>query len=350
MVSIERERPRMLTPREVLGHLDRYVIGQSRAKRALAIAAYNHHRRIAAIRADGTPGLLKKSNVLLMGPTGSGKTHLARHLAQVLDVPFVVVDATEYTEAGYYGRDVEQMITELLVAAGNDAERCAHGIVFVDEIDKIARRSHRANTGAGGRDIGGEGVQQALLKLLEGRELFVPLSRGPSLAGQDYASIDTTNILFICAGTFSGLHRDTGDRVVGFSVGGIGKDVGSKDRINHRALASYGMLEEFLGRLPIVVELEDLGEDDLLQILTVPPDSILTEYRELLALSEVRVNFAEDGLRGIVRHARRRGLGARGLRSVVEDVMADAMFEAPELPGAALTVDADYVARRLGGR
>jgi ATP-dependent Clp protease ATP-binding subunit ClpX len=344
MHRIERLRPEMLTPRAIHASLDRYVIGQDRAKRALAIAAYNHTRRVEAL-AHGEPSLLKKSNVLLIGPTGSGKTHLARHMAAVLDVPFTVVDATEYTEAGYYGRDVEQIVTELLTAANHDAGACGRGIVFIDEIDKIARRSHGAQTGAGARDIGGEGVQQALLKLLEGREIFVPLSPAPGLGPQEFTTVDTTNILFICAGTFSDIRRSGDDRNVGFTHGGGCHR--PESRLSHRALVNFGMLEEFLGRLPVIVELEPLSEDEMLQILTAPPDSIIREYRELLALNEVKVDFRDDGLRPIVRYAQKRGLGARGLRSVVEEVMADVMFDAPELTDRALTIDRSFVLERL---
>ncbi len=349
MHALERQRPRGLTPRDFYEHLDRFVIGQERAKRALAIAAYNHLRRVGRPegKADDAAGLLKKSNVLLIGPTGSGKTHLARHLASMLDVPFTVVDATEYTEAGYYGRDVEQIVTELLVAANHDADACRKGVVFIDEVDKIARRSHGVQTGAGARDIGGEGVQQSLLKLLEGREIFVPLSQAPGLGRQDFTVVDTTDILFICAGTFSDLRSARAaevDRQVGFGRSAAG---GAAPRLSHRDLCSYGMLEEFLGRLPVVVELEPLDEDQMLRILTVPPDSIVNEYRARLALDEVSVDFGEDGLREIVRFADKRGLGARGLRSVLEEVMADVMFDAPDLRQKSLRIDGEFVRERL---
>ena len=349
MPGIERRRPQnSLTPRDIFAHLDRYVVGQDRAKRALSIAAYNHVRRVQTRQTasdTASAGLLRKSNILMIGPTGSGKTHLARNLATVLSVPFAVVDATEYTEAGYYGRDVEQIVTEVLIAADHDAEACGRGIVFIDEIDKIARRTHGAQTGAGARDIGGEGVQQALLKLLEGREIFVPLSQTPALGRPDFTTVDTTDILFICAGTFSDLVRGDQERNVGFTR--RAETISNGHRLSHRDLCNFGMLEEFLGRMPIIVELDSLTEPEMLKILTVPPDSIMREYRERLALDAVSIEFKEEALRQIVRCAKKRGLGARGLRSVVEDVMADVMFDAPEMESKSLTIDADFVRSRL---
>lgn len=347
MHGLERPKPRVTTPREIHAHLSQFVIGQERAKRALAIAAYNHVRRVERRKSLDTSEarLLKKSNILMIGPTGSGKTHLARHLAGILDVPFAVVDATEYTESGYHGRDVEQIVTELLIAAGQDVESCSRGIVFVDEIDKIACRSHGAQTGAGGRDIGGEGVQQALLKLLEGREIFVPLSQAPGLSRPDFVTVDTTDILFICAGTFSGLKRDGRDRSVGFAARRGASCRGL--RVEPRELSAFGMLDELLGRLPVIVELDALSDTEMLQILTGPQDSIVREYRERLALEKQAVEFHPCALAEIVRYARERGLGARGLRSVFEEVMADVMFDAPECAAQNIDVDASYVREQL---
>jgi ATP-dependent Clp protease ATP-binding subunit ClpX len=335
----------LLTPRQIYERLDRYVIGQTRAKRAVSVAAYNHLKRCAHRRYK-RQSVLKKSNILLIGPTGSGKTHLARNLAEILSVPFTVVDATEYTEAGYYGKDVEVMVAELLFKSDHSIEETQRGIVFIDEIDKIARRSHGSRTGAGGRDIGGEGVQQSLLKLLEGREIFVPLNVTQHWNKHDFVQVDTTDILFICAGTFTDLHAGQGERSVGF--GTKGELSRSRRRISQRDLLEFGMLAEFLGRLPVVVELEALTAKELLAILTEPPDSLTREYRELLAIDEVELSFTEGALRELVGFAAEKRLGARGLRSILEEVMADLLFEAPERRGQKVTVDAKYVARRLG--
>src|SRR5450432_127631 len=242
------ERQAILTPRQIFEYLDRYVIGQERAKRTMAIAAYNHLKRCAQ-KTVGGKRLIKKSNVLLVGPTGSGKTHLARTLAQCMGVLFAVADATEYTEAGYYGKDVEVMIGELLHKAGEDVERAQRGIVFIDEIDKIARRSQGARTGAGARDIGGEGVQQSLLKILEGRESFVPLNVTQHWNKHDFVVVDTQDILFIAAGTFSDLRLYDESKTVGFGAGaaaGAGK--AESRRVTEKELLDYGLLAEFLGR------------------------------------------------------------------------------------------------------
>ena len=332
----------VLTPRRIFEHLDRYVIGQTRAKQALAVAAYNHQKRVAQRRLHAGP-LLRKSNVLLVGPTGSGKTHLARNLADVLEVPFTVVDATEYTEAGYYGKDVEVMVAELLFRANHAVEETQRGIIFIDEIDKIARRTGSARTGAGSRDIGGEGVQQALLKLLEGREIFVPLNVTQHWTKHDFVQIDTTDILFICAGTFTDLHRDRATRQLGFGS----SSRPSHERLGTSELIGYGMLAELLGRLQVVVELEPLGEDELVQVLTAPPDALAREYREVLALDGVELELADSALHALAHVALERGVGARGLRSVLEEVMAEVMFEAPERRGTHLVVDEAYVQGRL---
>jgi ATP-dependent Clp protease ATP-binding subunit ClpX len=343
MRPLERREIRPKSPREIYAYLDRYVIGQERAKRTVAVAAYHHLRRVAA-RVHARRGLLRKSNLLLIGPTGCGKTHIARKLAECLGVPFSVADATEYTEAGYYGKDVEVMVAELLFAANHSIEETQRGIVFIDEVDKIARRSHGARTGAGSRDIGGEGVQQALLKLLEGREIFVPLNVTQHWNRHDFVQVDTTDILFICAGTFSDLHAYGEARRVGF--GGDARRAPSA-RITHKDLLDYGMIAEFLGRLPVVVPLEELSEDELVRVLTEPPDSVVREYQERLALDEIRLSFTEPALRRVVRFAGRKGMGARGLRSILEEVLHDLCFEAPERRGEDVKVDERFVDERL---
>lgn len=333
------------TPREIHRELGRYVIGQERAKRAVAIAAYNHRKRIAA-RREGPVSLLKKSNLLLIGPTGSGKTHIARQLAKVLDVPFAVADATEFTEAGYYGKDVEVMLADLLQQADHDLRRAETGILFLDEIDKIARRSQWASTGAGSRDIGGEGVQQALLKLLEGRKVMVPSNVGQHWSKHEFVTMDTSDVLFICAGTFTDLLGSPASTSVGFHRDGARRRV-ERRTLGTRQLVEYGMLAEFLGRVPVVTQLEELSLDELMEILEGPPDAIVREYRQLLALDGVELNFTEGALRRLAALAWERGIGARGLRAVMEELMEEVLFLAPERRGQPWTVDARYVEARL---
>src|SRR5437660_4687415 len=338
-----REEVRILTPRQIYEHLDQFVIGQAAAKRSVATAAHQHLKRIEQ-RRSGKATLLRKSNLLLMGPTGSGKTHIARKLADLLEVPFTVVDATEYTEAGYYGKDVEVMVAELLFKSGHSIDATQRGIIFIDEVDKIARRTGSARTGAGSRDIGGEGVQQALLKLLEGREIFVPLNVTQHWNKHDFVQVDTGDILFLCAGTFTDLHQVQIDKQVGF--GSTGRRMGAA-RLRVKELIEYGMLAELLGRLPVQVQLEELTPDELYEILTAPPDSLAREYREALALDGVELDFQESALRAVVEFAVEKKLGARALRGILEEVLADVMFEAPEKHGEQVAIDRRYALARL---
>ena len=339
------ERKETLTPRQIYTYLDRYVVGQERAKRTVAIAAYNHLKRCSQPTAAGKR-LIKKSNVLLLGPTGSGKTHIARTLARCLDVPFTVADATEYTEAGYYGKDVEVMVGELLQHSEQDVERAQRGIVFIDEIDKIARRSHGTRTGAGARDIGGEGVQQGLLKMLEGREIFAPLNVTQHWNKHDFVVVDTQDILFIAAGTFSDLRLAEPSKAVGFGAEREGTTKPAR-HVTEKELLDYGFLAEFLGRLPVRVELESLSEDDLYLIMTGPPDSVVREYQALLKIDGVDLRFSDDGLRAIAEYCIRRRTGARSLRTIVEEICHDIMFEAPERKGETVRVEAAAVATQL---
>lgn len=340
--SLQHEQ---LTPRMIFEHLDRYVIGQNHAKRTVSIAAYSHLQRCNARSAGAT--LQRKSNILMIGPTGCGKTHIARTLAELLKVPFVVVDATEFTEAGYYGKDVEVMVAELLFHAGQDIQATERGIIFVDEVDKLARRSHGAKTGAGSRDIGGEGVQQSMLKLLEGREVFVPLNVTQHWNKHDFVMVNTEDILFICAGTFSDLHiyRKEG-AAIGFSDVGKGAKP-SKKPYTVKELTDYGMIAEFLGRLPVTVELETLSSEDMRNILTQPPDSLIREYTERFSLDEIELQFSNAALDEIVQFSLEKHSGARGLRGILEAVCHDLLFEAPERKGSRIVLDGKTVRRKL---
>lgn len=342
--SPESKPIKLFEPKEIYGKLNEYVIGQDRAKRTIATAAYNHLKRILSPK-----GEIKKSNILMIGPTGSGKTHIARTLANALDLPFVVVNATEYTEAGYYGKDVEVMVAELLFATEGDLEATERGIIFVDEIDKISRKGHGANTGAGSRDIGGEGVQQAMLKLLEANKVFAPLNVTQHWSKHDFIQVDVSNILFICAGTFSdiGAGRYKGD--IGFE-GRTAEEKRAGYKVTTRQLEEYGMIAELLGRLPVITQLYELTDVELSRILEEPPDAIIKEYRSLFSFEKIELEISKDAVEKIVAETKRRKLGARGLRGVVDEVLTELSFHAPEQKGETIKIDAQYVQDRLDGR
>jgi len=323
------------TPKDIIKILDEYVVGQEYAKKVLAVAVYNHYKRIdssASISADGIE--LNKSNILMIGPTGCGKTLLAQTLARILDVPFTMADATSLTEAGYVGDDVENIISRLLQAANYDIEKTQRGIVYIDEIDKIARKSEE---GARSRDISGEGVQQGLLKIIEGTVSSVPTQPGRKTSQQEYVQVDTKNILFICAGAFSGLEKIISARGKGSSIG-FGADVHAKDDLTRKDiftnvepddLIKFGLIPEIVGRLPLVAALEGLTEEDLTRILTEPKNSISKQYQKLFDLDKVELTFEPDALKEIAKRAIERKTGARGLRAITENILLDTMFEVP---------------------
>ena len=333
-----------LTPRRIYEYLDKYVIGQDRSKKVLSIASYNHLKRLQYFYTFRKT-TLRKSNILLIGPSGSGKTHLARNLAECLKVPFSIADATEFTEAGYYGKDVEVMIGELLHKTGLNPEDTEKGIVFIDEIDKIARRGETAKTGAGTRDIGGEGVQQSLLKIVEGQKIYVPYNVTQHWNKHDFVEIDTSNILFIGAGCFDGIERSKQKNSIGFTEK-YKRNKGANS-ITNEDLRKYGLIPELLGRFPVKVELDELNKEDLKKILTVPPDSIIKEYTELLAIDDIKLTIHSTAIDSIVDYAIEQKIGARGLRSIIEIVMEDIMFEAPEMKKKTVKITKKYVDKAL---
>lgn len=340
------------TPKEIHKFLDQYVIGQEEAKRYLSVAVYNHYKRINQKHdKDDDDVDIEKSNIIMVGPTGTGKTLLAKSIARLLDVPFTIVDATVLTEAGYVGEDIESLLTRLLQACDYDVDKAERGIVFIDEIDKIARKSDNPSIT---RDVSGEGVQQGLLKLLEGTVALVPPNGGRKHPEQKMIPVNTKNILFICGGAFDGIERKIAARLNTHIVG-YGHDEKNKKRqrdnlmryVMPQDLKSFGMIPEIIGRLPILTSLDPLDKPALRRILTEPKNAIIRQYAKLMKLDGVELEFTDDALDTIVDKAVEYKLGARGLRSIVETVMVDAMFDIPSLKDKKFTVDAEYVTRQL---
>ena len=350
--DVEEELGALPTPKEIKTYLDEYIIGQDAAKKYLSVAVYNHYKRILNKNKDeNDPVEIEKSNIVMVGSTGTGKTLLARTIAKLLKVPFTIVDATVFTEAGYVGEDVESILSRLLQVADFDVEKAERGIVFIDEIDKIARKSDNPSIT---RDVSGEGVQQGMLKLLEGSIVNVPPKGGRKHPDQDYIHVDTHNILFICGGAFDGIEKKIAQRLNTHTVGYDSvqnlKKIDTSDLMQYvepQDLKSFGLIPEIIGRLPVLTYLKPLDRTALRNILTEPKNSIIKQYIKLFALDDITLTFNDDVLDYIVDQAVEYKLGARGLRSIVETIMMDAMYEAPSSDKKSLTITLDYARQQF---